>query len=76
MPPEDANLIFQDVTFAPRSPHNVHASYEELRDDLPAEVKKHVWLVHLGVGWEEYDPVADGFAGFVRNGQRFDIPLT
>jgi len=74
-PPPDASLIFQDVTFMPRSAVRVHASYEELRDDLPADLKRRLWLVHIGAGWETYNPEADGFAGFVKTGQRFDVPM-
>lgn len=73
LPPLDAKLIFQDVHFAPAFPTEVHASYHTLREKLPPDVRKKTWLVHLGNGYEKFDPEKDGFAGFVQQDQEFEV---
>lgn len=73
LPPLDAKLIFQDVHFAPAFPAEVHVSYHTMRDTLPADVRKRTWLVHLGNGYEKFDPEKDGFAGFVQQDQEFQV---
>lgn len=73
MPPFDAKLIFQDVHFHPAFPAEVHASYHTLREKMPADVRKKTWLVHLGNGYENFNPENDGFAGFVKQDQEFSV---
>jgi ribonuclease BN (tRNA processing enzyme) len=73
LPPFDAKLIFQDVHFAPAFPAEVHASYHTLREKMPADVRKRTWLVHLGNGYEKFNPAKDGFAGFVQQDQEFQV---
>jgi ribonuclease BN (tRNA processing enzyme) len=63
-----AAVIFHDCETGP-IPSGVHAHYDELRT-LPAGLKAKMWLYHYGV-LPETDAKADGFAGFVRQGQRF-----
>ena len=74
LPPADPTLIFQDCQFF-ETPSDVHISYEKLRRELPDQVRAKTYLVHLGSGWEKKDPKADGFAGFVKPGDRFECPL-
>jgi ribonuclease BN (tRNA processing enzyme) len=50
----------------------VHAGYQEL-NALPAEIKEKIFLVHYGDNFEEFDPVKDGFAGFVKQGHFYDF---
>lgn len=73
LPPFDADLIFQDVHFAPPYPAEVHASYHTLREQMPPDARKKTWLVHLGNGYEKFNPEKDGFAGFVKPGQEFSV---
>lgn len=63
-----AHLIFQDCETSPYK-SGVHAHYDEL-EALPREIKKKMWLCHY-----QPDPPqsADGFAGFVKKGQIFEI---
>ncbi|VVB79393.1 Ribonuclease BN [uncultured archaeon] len=72
LPPADAKLIFQDCQFY-ESKSDVHVSYAKLKRELPAEVRAKTYLVHLGGGWDKIDPKADGFAGFVKPGDKFEI---
>jgi len=73
MPPFDADLIFQDVHFQPPFDDEVHASYFRLRDEMPATVRAKTWLVHLGNGYENFSPEKDGFAGFIKQDQEFQL---
>ncbi|MBU1075752.1 MAG: MBL fold metallo-hydrolase [Spirochaetes bacterium] len=41
----------------------VHASLDELKQ-LPAEIKKKMFLVHFGDNYKDFSPEKDGFAGF------------
>jgi ribonuclease BN (tRNA processing enzyme) len=72
LPPADAKLIFQDCQFY-ESKADVHISYDKLKRELPAEVRAKTYLVHLGGGWDKKDAKADGFAGFVKPGDKFEI---
>jgi hypothetical protein len=72
LPPADARLIFQDCQFY-ETKADVHISYDKLKRESPAEVRAKTYLVHLGGGWDKKDPKADGFAGFVKPGDRFEI---
>ncbi len=71
LPPVDFPLIFQDCQFTEGLKVVSHIEYGKLRSDLPEAARKKTWLVHLNLGWEKLDALADGFAGFVRPGQEF-----
>ncbi len=67
-----AHLIFQDCeTSAYKS--GVHAHYQELLN-LDPEIKKKMWLYHYSEGALP-DAKKDGFQGFVRKGQLFNLSL-
>ncbi len=69
-----ADLIFHDCETSPFK-SGIHAHYEDLRT-LPEETKKKMWLYHYNdvqVGGKLPDAVGDGFAGFVQQGQVFDL---
>jgi ribonuclease BN (tRNA processing enzyme) len=65
-----ARLIFQDCDTAPRQ-GGAHAHYSQLLT-LPAEIRGKMWLYHYSDGLLP-DAVADGFLGFARPGQVFDL---
>lgn len=66
-----ADVIFHDCeTTSFRS--TVHAHYHDLVT-LPASVKRKMWLYHYQAV-AGYDPIADGFRGFVAKGQEFRLP--
>lgn len=76
LPPSDPKLIFQDCQFfigPNKGAGDAHISYEKLKKDLSKEVKAKTYLVHLGVGWDKINPIADGFAGFVKPKDKFDM---
>ena len=51
----------------------VHPDYDDLKR-LDKNVKKRMWLYHYSdLGKNMPDAVADGFAGFVKEGQSFEI---
>lgn len=67
---EQADLIFHDCdTGQHKSP--VHAHFDELAT-LPKAIKAKMWLYHYptDVG---FNPIEQGFLGFVRKGQMFNI---
>jgi ribonuclease BN (tRNA processing enzyme) len=68
-PYDQADLVFHDCETGPRS--GVHAHYHDLCG-LPAALKKKIWLYHYNPG-PLPDAVADGFRGFVRRGQSFEL---
>ncbi len=72
LPDPNYRLIFQDCQFF-ESKGNVHISYDRLKKELAPEVRARTHLVHLGSGYDKKTPEADGFAGFVKPGDRFDI---
>lgn len=72
LPPSDPRLIFQDCQFY-ESPTDVHMPYDRLRRELPESAKGKIHLVHLGGGWDKKDPKANGFAGFVMPGDKFEL---
>ena len=80
MPPADLDLklIFQDCQLH-TGPNNgvgdVHATYDRLKK-LDKKTKAITYLVHYGKDWRNADPAKDGFAGFVRPGDKFDISET
>ena len=72
LPKKDSRLIFQDCQFQELT-INAHITYDKLKRDLPPEVKSKTLLVHLGKNWNEKNPIADGFAGFVMPGDAFEL---
>ena len=67
----EADLILQDCETS-KFPSTVHPHYKELVT-LPSEIKKKMWLYHYTPEYIDYDAIKDGFAGFVKKGQSFDI---
>jgi len=67
---EAARLIFQDCDTKPCK-GAAHAHYTDLVG-LPAAIKAKMWLYHYGDG-DLPDALADGFQGFVRPRQVFDL---
>ena len=66
-----SEFIFHDCETSPfRS--NVHAHYDDLKT-LPQDTKSRMWLYHYNQDVPPQDAVADGFAGFVKKGQSFDL---
>lgn len=67
---EKANIIFHDCeTIIP--PSGVHAHYTELIT-LDSAIKSKMWLYHYHPG-PLPDAIADGFCGFVKRGQIFEL---
>lgn len=68
---QEADVILQDCESGPKS--GVHAHYDELLS-LPSEIRNKMWLYHYGTGARErYNPVADGFRGFLRKHDRLEV---
>lgn len=67
---QDADLILHDCETLPEAT-GVHAHYNELLG-LPEAIRKKMWLYHYNDG-PLPDPVVDGFCGFVRCGQVFEL---
>ena len=67
---DSAGLIFHDCETS-SGKTGVHAHYEELVQ-LPAAVRAKTWLYGYQPGVLP-DALADGFRGFVRAGQRFEL---
>ncbi len=67
---DNADLIFHDCETSPHK-SGVHSHYTQLKT-LPASIKKKIWLYHYNPG-ELPDAQKDGFHGFVRKGQIFDL---
>lgn len=67
---DEVDLIFHDSETA-AAPTGVHAHYQQLRD-LPAAVKAKMWLYHYQPEPAQR-PEQDGFLGFVRKGQVFEL---
>jgi hypothetical protein len=65
-----ADLIFHDCETASEK-SEVHAHYQDLVR-LPSAVRSKTWLYHYQPG-PLPDAVADGFLGFVRRGQSFEV---
>lgn len=69
---EDVAIIFHDCeTSANRT--TVHTHYEQLCT-LPAAVKQKIWFYHYQPDYR-YNPLKDGFQGFVVKGQEFSFPV-
>lgn len=68
---QEADVILQDCESGPKS--GVHAHYDELKS-LPPEIRAKMWLYHYGTGArQKYDPVVDGFRGFLRKHDRLEV---
>lgn len=67
---DKANLIFQDCETLPWK-SGVHAHYDDLKLLSPA-TKSKMWLYHYAPNPTQ-DAVADGFAGFIKKGQVFNV---
>lgn len=67
---KQADVIFHDCETSPFAT-GVHAHYQDLVK-LPAEIKAKMWLYHYNQG-PKPDCTADGFAGWVSQGQKFDL---
>ncbi len=53
----------------------VHPNYKDLKE-IEGSIKKKMWLYHYtDLGADMPDAVADGFAGFVKQGQIFDFSI-
>lgn len=65
-----AGLIFHDCETAPYF-SKVHAHYNDLKT-LPNDTKSKMWLMHYQDDPSQ-DVSGDGFAGFVKKGQEFQI---
>jgi len=72
LPKREPRIIFQDCQFF-ESKSDVHISYDKLWRVLPADVRAKMHLVHLGHGWDKKDALADGFAGFVKPTDRYEL---
>lgn len=71
--PHEAGLpkiIFSDVDIM--NLNGVHPNYNDLKK-LDSGIKEKMWLYHYHELDEMPDAVADGFAGFVKEGQIFDL---
>lgn len=66
--------IFQDCQLF-EGPSNVHISIFQLDRGLPPDLKAITHLMHYGRNHETFHPEQMGFAGFVRPGQAFELPL-
>ena len=67
---EQADLIFHDCEIS-EFPTTVHAHYSELTN-LPLEMKNKIWLYGYQQG-QLPNAKKDGFLGFVKQGQTFDL---
>lgn len=66
----NCDVIFQDCETS-NYKTGVHAHFSEL-STLPVEIKRKMWLYHYQSG-RLPDAEAEGFAGFVKKGQQFDL---
>lgn len=63
LPARDMEAIFHDCQLF--NPGVVHASYDELKA-VDAGLRAKMHLTHYGDNFLQFDPVADGFAGFAK----------
>ena len=69
---EKADVIFHDCENTPYK-SGVHYHYEDLRK-LPEKIRNKIYLYHYDKKYiDEYNPVNDGFLGFVKKGDSFDM---
>jgi ribonuclease BN (tRNA processing enzyme) len=68
---EPFDIIFHDAEiYSGKS--GVHAHYTDLQT-LPVHIKSKMWLYHYQDVEKMPDAIADGFAGFVKQGQSFNL---
>ncbi len=67
---QESKLIFHDCETTPRI-SGVHAHYTQLVEQ-GYHLKEKMWLYHYSPN-PPFDPVKDGFLGFVKKGQTFEI---
>ena len=67
----EADIIFQDGENTPYK-SNVHAHYNDLKT-LPLSTREKMWLFHYAPGPNHEGAKKDGFAGFIEQGQEFEI---
>jgi ribonuclease BN (tRNA processing enzyme) len=67
---EKADVVFHDCETS-QFPSGIHAHYNSLKT-LPIEMKRKMWLYHYQDGAKP-ECTADGFAGWVTQGQVFDF---
>lgn len=67
---DGCDVIFHDCETSPY-PSGVHAHYKDLAT-LPVKHKSKMWLYHFNDG-DKPEPHGDGFIGFVKDGQAFDL---
>ena len=67
---DKASIVFHDCETAPYY-SRVHAHYDDLKKLDPTHKSK-MWLCHYQDNPPQ-DPIKDGFAGFVKKGQEFEI---
>lgn len=72
LPPDDANLIFQDCQLF-ESPTSVHTEFGFLDDNMSDQTKRKTWLMHYGYNNKNVNPVEHGFKGFVKRYDIFDL---
>ena len=72
LPPEDAELIFQDCQLF-ESPTSVHTTFGVLNDNMAEKTKSKTWLMHYGFNQNNIDPIDYGFKGFIKRYQKFDL---
>ena len=67
---EQADLIIHDCETTPYK-SGVHSHYDDLLT-VEADIRSYMWLCHYQPNSTQ-DAVADGFAGFIKKGQVFDL---
>ncbi len=67
------SVIFHDCETSPLK-SIVHAHYDDLCT-LPSALRRKIWLYHYQPHPDDRHPKADGFAGFVKKGQEFDLKV-
>lgn len=67
---EKADLIFHDCETTPAITP-VHTHFTQLTT-LPTEIKAKMWLYHYD-NTKRYDAISNGFLGYVKKGQEFNI---
>lgn len=68
---KQADIIFHDCGTSEFSSGKIHAHYNELLT-LPKKIRKKMWLYHYQPG-PLPDAKKDGFCGFVKRGQTFEL---
>jgi phosphoribosyl 1,2-cyclic phosphodiesterase len=77
-PPDELGLsacryVFLDCQFFQSGAGDAHMPYMEFQNRFADVTRKKIHFVHIGLGWNNFDPQKDGFGGFVRPGQSFPL---